>query len=137
MKTDKIRAVGYIRVSTKEQAVEGYSLSAQREQINQYCAMYGLELVNIYSDEGISGKNLKDREGIQDLRDDAKEGLFDTVIIWKLSRISRKLLDTLTLIDELNAHKISLQSISEKIDLSTSSFYLMTKANIFTNCIPF
>lgn len=127
MKTDKIRAVGYIRVSTKEQAVEGYSLSAQREQINQYCAMYGLELVNIYSDEGISGKNLEDREGIQDLRDDAKEGLFDTVIIWKLSRISRKLLDTLTLIDELNAHKISLQSISEKIDLSTSTGTFMVQ----------
>src|SRR5699024_12614331 len=91
----------------------------------QYCAMYGLELVNIYSDEGISGKNLEDREGIQDLRDDAKEGLFDTVIIWNLSRISRKLLDTLTLIDELNAHKISLQSISEKIDVSTSTGTLL------------
>ena len=56
MKTDKIRAVGYIRVSTKEQAVEGYSLSAQREQINQYCAIYGLELVNIYSAVGRTSK---------------------------------------------------------------------------------
>src|SRR5699024_12531070 len=66
-------------------------------------------------------------EGIQDLRDDAKAGLFDTVIIWKLSRISRRLLDTLTLIDELNAHKISLQSISEKIDLSTSTGTFMVQ----------
>lgn len=103
-----MRAVGYVRVSTKEQAVEGYSLSAQKEQIKRYCEMYDLDLVNIYSDEGISGKNLEDREGIQDLRDDAKAGLFDTVIIWKLSRISRRLLDTLTLIDELNTHKIPL-----------------------------
>lgn len=122
-----MRAVGYVRVSTKEQAVEGYSLSAQKEQIKRYCEMYDLDLVNIYSDEGISGKNLEDREGIQDLRDDAKAGLFDTVIIWKLSRISRRLLDTLTLIDELNTHKIPLQSISEKVDLSTSTGTFMVQ----------
>lgn len=118
---NKLRAVGYTRVSTKEQAVDGYSLNAQREKIKQYCEMHNLELVNVYTDEGISGKDLDGRDGIKDLMNDAKENHFDVVIIWKLSRISRRLIDTLSIIEDLNKENISLQSISEKLDLSTSS----------------
>jgi len=127
MINNKLRAVGYTRVSTKEQAVDGYSLNAQKEKIKQYCEMHNLELVDVYTDEGISGKDIEGRAGIQDLMNDAKENLFDVVIIWKLSRISRKLIDTLSIIEHLNELNISLQSISEKLDLSTSNGTFMVQ----------
>jgi len=116
-----IRTVGYSRVSTQEQAQEGYSLAAQRSMIEQYCKLHNLTLVNQYTDEGISGKNIEDRPGINHLLADAKEGKFDVVIIWKLSRVSRKLMDTLTLIDDLTDYNVSLQSISEKIDIQSNT----------------
>ena len=50
------QAVGYVRVSTEEQAKEGVSLEAQQERIRAYAAMRGLELIEIYSEQGVSGK---------------------------------------------------------------------------------
>lgn len=132
--TPKLKAVGYIRVSTKEQAVDGYSLGAQKEKIQQYCVLNNLELINIYADEGISGKNIEGREGIKTLLEDASSNKhpFDVVVIWKLSRLSRRQLDTLSIIEQLNDHNISLQSISEKLDQSSSSgkFMLQIMASL-------
>jgi len=51
---DDQRAIGYARVSTVQQAQEGYSLDAQREKIATYCSMRDLELVDVFSDEGVS-----------------------------------------------------------------------------------
>jgi len=116
-----IRAVGYSRVSTQEQAQDGYSLAAQRSMIEQYCKLHNLTLIDQYTDEGISGKNIENRPGINYLISDAKAGRFDVVVIWKLSRISRKLMDTLSIMDDLTDFNVSLQSISEKIDIQSNT----------------
>src|ERR1700733_5092631 len=62
-------AVGYIRVSTEEQAREGVSLDAQREKIAAYCALHGQRLERTYADEGISGKRADNRPGLQEALD--------------------------------------------------------------------
>ncbi|UJF15954.1 recombinase family protein [Jeotgalibaca sp. MA1X17-3] len=124
---EHIKAVGYIRVSTQEQAVEGHSLGAQREVIKRYCQRKGYDLINCYSDEGISGKSMDKRFGIQDLLEDSKNEQFDVVVIWKLSRLSRKLIDTLSIIDTLSDNNIALESISEKTDFTSTSGILMTQ----------
>ena len=124
---DKVRAVYYSRVSTAEQALSGYSLGAQHQIISEYCAKKGYELVGGYSDEGISGKTIEQRPQLQDLLEDCRNDEFDVVIIWKLSRLSRRLIDTLSIIEELNQNEIALESVSEKTDFTSTSGIFMTQ----------
>lgn len=124
---DKMRAVYYTRVSTAEQALSGYSLGAQQQIISEYCAKKGYELVGGYSDEGISGKTIEQRPQLQDLLEDCRNDEFDVVIIWKLSRLSRRLIDTLSIIEELNQNEVALESVSEKTDFTSTSGIFMTQ----------
>src|SRR5687768_2282197 len=89
-------AVGYVRVSTEEQAREGVSLEAQEAKLHAYCALQGLELVRIYRDEGISaGKPLASRpEGGALLAELARTGARH-VIALKLDRLFRDAVDCL------------------------------------------
>ena len=58
-------AIGYVRVSTEEQAMEGVSLDAQRAKVVAYCGLHGHELAQTYADEGLSGKRADNRPGLQ------------------------------------------------------------------------
>lgn len=114
------RIVGYIRVSTRDQAVDGYSLDAQRAQIKEYCDNNpGMVLGKIYADEGISGSTIEKRPGIRALLADAKAKQFDGVVVWKNSRIARNTRDLLTIIDTFQRNGVSFMSVSEKFDLDT------------------
>lgn len=66
----------YARVSTEEQASEGYSISAQLQTLRQYANLYGWEISNEYVDEGISGKSIKGRPAMQRLVADIDKGNF-------------------------------------------------------------
>ncbi len=109
----------YVRVSTTEQAIEGYSIPAQINVLRQYCIGYQYEIFKIYQDHGISGKNITDRPGLVELIEDSQERKFDIVLVWKLSRLSRSLLDLLSVVDILDRNNITFQSYSEKFDTST------------------
>ncbi len=113
------RVAIYVRVSTTEQALEGYSIPAQLSLLKKYAETYKYIIYKIYQDAGISGKNIEDRPGLLQLIEDAKLEKFDLVMIWKLSRLSRSLLDLLSVVNTLNQHKISLLSYSEHFDTST------------------
>lgn len=67
----------------------------------------GHEVFKVYEDRGISGKNISGRPGLKDLLQDANAGKFDLVIVWKLNRISRKLIDILNIVDTLDKNKIA------------------------------
>ncbi len=109
----------YVRVSTTEQAIEGYSIPAQITTLKQYAVMNEYAIYKTYQDSGISGKNIKDRPALLELIEDAKNQKFDIVLVWKLSRLSRSLLDLLQIVEVFNAHNVSFQSFSEKFDTST------------------
>ena len=70
----KRRIVAYLRVSTAEQAEEGYSISGQENVIRQKCEAEGKELVAVYADKGISGKSMTNRLQLQQMLQDAKAG---------------------------------------------------------------
>ena len=74
------RAVGYISVSTAEQKEEGYSLLGQRKNIELFAEKQGYEVIDVYADEGISGKNIIKRPGVQSMLEDAKSGKFDVLM---------------------------------------------------------
>ncbi|ADI02701.1 recombinase family protein [Syntrophothermus lipocalidus] len=107
------RAVGYVRVSTEEQAQHGYSLEAQAEAIRNYCKALGWELVRIYRDEGYSASSL-DRPDLQQLIQDIPLHSFDTVVFWKLDRLTRSAKDTIYLLEDVfEKNNITYVSIQE------------------------
>ena len=115
------RVAIYCRVSTIEQAEEGYSIDEQNIKIREYCEREGHEIYNLYEDRGISGKNITNRPGIKQLLDDATKDKFDLVIVWKLNRISRKLLDILNIVELLNKYNIAFRSLTESFETETPS----------------
>jgi DNA invertase Pin-like site-specific DNA recombinase len=120
-----MKAIGYIRVSTEDQAREGISLDAQKAKIEAYAAINDLALVEVIRDEGASGKDLE-REGMANLLDLVESGKVEAVIVYKLDRLSRRTLDTLSLIEKLESKGIAFHSISEKVDTksATGKFFL-------------
>jgi site-specific DNA recombinase len=119
------KAALYLRVSTTEQAVHGYSLAAQEQVIRQFCQQRGYEVYQVYADEGISGKRTENRPAFQRMMTDARESLFDMVVVWKLSRLGRNNRDILNTTEELYKNNVSFYSISEQFDVSTSTGRLM------------
>ena len=118
MNRKKIAAL-YGRVSTLEQAEEGYSIDEQERLLNEYCKKKGYEVYKCYSDRGISGKDIKNRPALKELLSDAEEKKFDMVISWKINRISRKLADVLKIVDVLEQNNITFKSYSEPFETDT------------------
>lgn len=110
----------YVRVSTTNQAEEGYSIDGQIDSLEKYCEAMGWDVYNKYIDAGFSGGSLN-RPEMTNLINDVKNGLFDTVLVYKLDRLSRNVRDTLYLIkDVFNTNKIDFVSIQENIDTSSA-----------------
>jgi len=126
-----MKAVGYIRVSTSEQAKEGVSLDNQTAKIKAYSDLNDFNLLEIINDPGMSGKNLK-RPGILKLMKMIKKKKIDTIIVYKLDRLSRKVKDTLELIETFEKKGITFHSITEKIDTKTAmgKFFLNITASL-------
>ena len=120
-----MKAVAYLRVSTTEQATEGYSLAAQERAIRAYCEAHTWELVEVYADEGRSGSSIEGRDELKRLLADSGSGRFERVIFWKLDRLGRSLRDLLHICDELESSNIGIVSIQESIDTGTAAGRMM------------
>jgi len=107
----------YLRVSTEEQAREGFSIPAQRERLPAFATAQDWTVVEIYSDEGVSGAKLE-RPCLSRLRTDAEAKKFDLVLVWKVGRLSRKVGQLASLVEELDRYGISLRSVTEPFDTS-------------------
>lgn len=119
MLSKKIRVAIYSRVSTIEQAEEGYSIDEQQRLLKEWCNKMDYEVYNCYADRGISGKDIKNRPAIKELLSDAEERKFDMVLSWKINRISRKLEDVLKIVNILENNNISFKSYSEPFETNT------------------
>ena len=107
----------YVRVSTQEQAMEGYSIGEQKERLTAYCKAHDWLVSKVYADGGYSGANLK-RPGIQSLMNEIKN--FDVVLVYKLDRLSRSQRDTLYLIEEIFLpNRVDFVSMQESFDTSS------------------
>lgn len=122
MKTDKNnikKAAIYCRVSTVEQAEEGYSIGEQERLLTEYCEKVGYEVYHVYSDAGISGKDIEHRPAMKQLLYDATKKQFDMVVSWKINRLSRKLADALKIVETLEKYGITYRSYSEPFETDT------------------
>lgn len=116
----KLKAALYARVSTEEQAKEGYSIAAQIAEIRKYAEQNGLEIVEEYVDEGASGKSIAGRPQMKRLLKDANQQKFGVVIIFKIDRLARKLKDALEISETLERNNVNLISLNEKFDTTTA-----------------
>jgi site-specific DNA recombinase len=109
----------YPRVSTQEQAKEGYSIGEQIDRLNKYCEAMGWTVYKTYTDPGYSGGDMN-RPGLQEMIKDVKAGKVDKVVVYKLDRLSRSQKDTLILIEDVFlANKVDFVSVSESFDTSS------------------
>jgi site-specific DNA recombinase len=117
-----MRVIGYVRVSTEEQATDGVSLAAQREKLQGYAKLYDLELVAVIEDAGQSGKTLN-RPGLQQALATIHQGKADGLLIAKLDRLSRSVVDWNLLIDGYFGEKAGKQlfSVADSIDTRTAA----------------
>jgi site-specific DNA recombinase len=88
--------VAYVRVSTEDQAVEGFSIEGQAEKLRAYATLHDLGEVTVIEDPGWSGKNME-RPGLQQLLTMVSQGHVTNVIVWRLDRLSRSLGDLILL----------------------------------------
>ena len=114
-----VHAVGYIRVSTTEQAENGVGLDAQRAQIEAECERRGWTLVAIHEDRGESGKALRGRPGLAAALTMIEDGDADTLVVAKLDRLSRSLIDFATLLQSAHDQGWNLVALDLGIDLGT------------------
>jgi site-specific DNA recombinase len=125
-----MKAVGYARVSTEEQASEGVSLDNQKAKIRTYADLKDFELIGIIEDAGISAKNLN-RPGAQEVLKMARKKKVEAVIVYKLDRMFRSTIDALETTKMFDRWGVAFHSIHETIDTQSAMgrfFFTLTAA---------
>lgn len=113
-----IKGACYVRVSTENQ-LENYSIEEQIDRLKGYCKAKDITIVKFYTDGGYSGGNIN-RPALQQMIKDIEHGDIDSVIVYKLDRLSRSQKETLLLIeDKFLANEVDFISINENFDTST------------------
>lgn len=114
-----MRVALYPRVSSTEQAEEGYSIGEQIERMKDYCKAKQWTIYKIYTDAGFTGSNM-DRPGLQGIIKDCEKDVFDMVLVYKLDRLSRSQKDVLYLVEDVfDKHDVFFSSMTENFDTST------------------
>jgi len=117
----------YVRVSTEEQAQEGFSIRGQTEKLKSYALLKDWDIYDIYSDEGISGKNIVDRPAINRLIDDIESGKVNNVLVFKVDRLTRSTRNLLELVELFEEYDCAFNSLTESIDTATPSGRMFLK----------
>ncbi len=117
-KEKKIAGI-YIRVSTEDQAREGFSLGEQKEKLLQLCKFKEYEVFKVYQDAGISAKNMEDRPAFQEMLADMKKGKINYIVAYKLDRVTRSVRDLEELISQLEKYNTYL--VCDRDDVNTST----------------
>ena len=109
----------YIRVSTEDQAREGFSLGEQEEKLKQLCDYKGYEVYKVYCDAGISAKDMEHRPKFQEMLKDMKEKKINYIVAYKLDRVTRSVRDLEELISQLEKYNTYL--VCDRDDVNTST----------------
>lgn len=122
--------LGYVRVSTHEQAQSGLGLAAQRSAIEAACTARGWSLTGVVVDDGASGRSL-DRRGIQEALRGLLAGQATCLMVSKLDRLTRSVGDLAALVAWTEANRVTLVALDLGVDTSTPGGRLM--ANVFAS----
>jgi site-specific DNA recombinase len=115
-----VLTLAYCRVSTEEQAAEGFSIEGQPDRLRAYSVARDLGEVAVVSDPGLSGKNME-RPGLQQVLAAVEAGHVSHLLVWRLDRLSRNLGDLILLAEKFGSHGVALHSVSENLDMSSAA----------------
>ena len=116
-KDDVTKAAIYARVSTEDQAKEGFSLDAQVEKLKSYCKARGWEIAGEYVDDGYSGRNTN-RPAYQRMMKEMDK--WDVLLVVKMDRIHRNSKNFMLMMEQLRNNGKEFVSMTESLDTSTS-----------------
>ena len=117
----------YMRVSTEDQAREGFSLPEQKERLEAYCKFNGYKIVEYYTDAGISAKTGNYRPEYDRMLEDGKQGKINMIIALKLDRITRSTRDWETLMDYLEKYNINIAFVNDDINTTTANGKMVSR----------
>ena len=127
MNEEKKKCGLYMRVSTEDQAREGFSLPEQKERLESFCKFKGYEIVDYYEDAGISAKTGNHRPEFERLKADIKAKKINTIVALKLDRITRSIYDwenLMTFLDENNAY---LDCVNDEINTTSANGKMISR----------
>ena len=116
-----------MRVSTEDQAREGFSLPEQRERLETFCKFKGYEIVDYYEDAGISAKTGNYRPEFERLKADIKSKKINTIVALKLDRITRSICDWEKLITFLDDNNAYLDCANDEINTTTANGKMISR----------
>ena len=118
---EKIKSAGiYIRVSTFDQAREGFSLGEQEERLKEFCKFKRYNIYKVYQDAGISAKNDK-RPAYQEMIEDVKKGIINVIVALKLDRLTRSVYDIEKLMKFVNDYECDIDCMADESNTTTSN----------------
>ena len=118
---EKIKSAGiYIRVSTFDQAREGFSLGEQEERLKEFCKFKRYNIYKVYQDAGISAKNDK-RPAYQEMIEDVKKGNINVIVALKLDRLTRSVYDIEKLMKFVNDYECDIDCMADESNTTTSN----------------
>ena len=118
---EKIKSAGiYIRVSTFDQAREGFSLGEQEERLKEFCNFKRYNIYKVYQDAGISAKNDK-RPAYQEMIEDVKKGNINVIVALKLDRLTRSVYDIEKLMNFVNDYECDIDCMADESNTTTSN----------------
>ena len=121
MKDEKKKCGLYMRVSTEDQAREGFSIPKQKERLESFCKFKGYEIIDYYQDAGISAKTGNHRLEFERLKDDIKAKRLNTIVVLKLDRITRSIYDWENLMTFLDENDAYLDCVNDEINTTSAN----------------
>lgn len=124
---EKIKSAGiYIRVSTFDQAREGFSLREQEERLKEFCKFKRYNIYKVYQDAGISAKNDK-RPAYQEMIEDVKKGNINVIVALKLDRLTRSVYDIEKLMKFVNDYECDIDCMADESNTTTSNGHMVMR----------
>lgn len=127
MSDEKKKCGLYMRVSTEDQAREGFSLPEQRERLETFCKFKGYEIVDYYEDAGISAKTGNHRPEFERLKNDIKAKKINTIVALKLDRITRSIYDWENLMTFLDENGAYLDCVNDEINTTSANGKMISR----------
>ena len=127
MKDEKKKCGLYMRVSTEDQAREGFSLPEQKERLESFCKFKGYEIIDYYQDAGISAKTGNHRPEFERLKDDIKVKRINTIVALKLDRITRSIYDWENLMTFLDENDAYLDCVNDEINITSANGKMISR----------
>ena len=116
-----------MRVSTEDQAKEGFSLPEQRERLEMFCKFKDYEVINYYEDAGISAKTGNHRPEFERLKEDIKARKINTIVALKLDRITRSIYDWEYLMTFLDENEAYIDCVNDEINTTNANGKMISR----------